>query len=434
MRVFGVLLKKELRELLTPLVLVPLVLTMGIFWGIGKLGSAETERLSASRAAVTVIDRDGSTESQAVRDALAAAGLDVRLEPATTQDAAGLRASYESLGVALVIVPEGFGSFVTAGEPAQVERYAILRSLSMRATGEVERVDAALAVMNAQLSSALIASQSPLDPEIAKAPVRVMEHVVVGSRSAAVSLAAVGARVQEQTFFIPLILFVVIMFASQLIATSIASEKENKTLETLLSTPVSRQAIVGAKLVAAGLLALGFALVYMVGFHSYVEGLSGGAVGGGAVAELPAFAELGLNFTPSAFAVLGATLFLGILIALSLALILGAFAEDVKGIQAVITPLMVMLIIPYFLVMFFDVSALSPAARWLVYAIPFSHSFLAPQAIIFRDFSAIGWGMLYQFVVLVALITLASRIFSSDAIVTMKLNLKKAQPRFFGRR
>lgn len=423
MRVFGVLLKKELRELMTPLVLLPLVLTMGIFWGIGRLGSAETERLNETKTAVSVLNQDGSSASDQVVQALETAGLSVRtIAKDTTADAA-LAIARKDHAAALVIIPELFGSRLAGGTSVSLERYAILRSLSMRASDEVQRVDAVLAATNATFSDSLISRTSTIAPDVLKQPLRTNEHVVIGDRTAAVTLAQVAARIQEQTFFIPLILFVVIVFASQLIATSIASEKENKTLETLLSAPVSRQAIIGAKLVAAGLLALGFAVVYMVGFRSYVTGLSGGAVGT-ATTTLPAFAELGLNFTVGAYALLGATLFLGILIALSLALILGAFAEDVKGIQAVITPLMVMLIIPYFLVMFFDVSALSPVARWLVYAIPFSHSFLAPQAIIFHDYLPILWGMVYQAVVLVILIAAASRIFSSDAIVTMKLNLK----------
>lgn len=423
MRTFWVLLKKELRELLTPLVLVPLVLTMGIFWGIGQLGSAETERLNESQAVVTLVDRDQTAQSEAISQLLQAAGLDVRTLSASTAIAEALDQARSNQSVAVLAVPEGFEQGLNSGQPVQVERYAVVRSLSMRATSEIERVDAALEVANAQFSDAVIRANATISPEVAKQPLRITEHVIIGDRSAQVSLAAVGARVNEQTFFIPLILFVVIMFASQLIATSIASEKENKTLETLLSAPVSRQSIVGAKLVAAGLLALGFALVYMVGFRSYIDGLTGGAMEN-SVAAVPGLAELGLTFTPASYAILGGTLFLGILIALALALILGAFAEDVKGIQAVITPLMVMLLIPYLLVMFFDISALSTTARWLVYAIPFSHSFLAPQSIIFHNYDAIIWGMVYQAVVLVALITVASRIFSSDAIVTMKLNLK----------
>ena len=50
------------------------------------------------------------------------------------------------------------------------------------------------------------------------------------------------------TIYIPIVLFVAVIFASQMIATAIATEKENKTLETLLSYPVTRTSIVTSKM------------------------------------------------------------------------------------------------------------------------------------------------------------------------------------------
>lgn len=293
----------------------------------------------------------------------------------------------------------------------------------MRSTSGVEGVKATIAAANESISNDLIQNRSDLDPQVAKQPVQVQENVVIGDRQAQVSLQAVDAYISQQTFFIPLILFIVITFASQLVATSIASEKENKTLETLLSAPVNRQTIVAAKLLAAALLALLFAVVYMVGFRSYFGAITGGELSQSTQA-LPELTSLGLTFTPASFAILGATLFLGILIALAMAVILGAFAEDVKGIQAVMAPLLVMLAIPYLLVTFFDVSSLSPVFKWLIYAIPFSHSFLAPQALILEQYNFIVAGAAYQLIVLTTLIIIAGRIFSTDAILTMKLNFK----------
>ena len=83
-------------------------------------------------------------------------------------------------------------------------------------------------------------------------PVTVDEVVVVGTRTAAAPVDAVMGFVSQQTTFIPIVLFIVIIFAAQMIATAIATEKENKTLETLLSYPISRASLVTAKMVAAG--------------------------------------------------------------------------------------------------------------------------------------------------------------------------------------
>lgn len=70
MRVFGVLLKKELRELLTPLVFVPLLITIVIFYGIGQLGSSENERLAQTKQKVAVSDQDHSLASTQLAELL----------------------------------------------------------------------------------------------------------------------------------------------------------------------------------------------------------------------------------------------------------------------------------------------------------------------------------------------------------------------------
>jgi ABC-2 type transport system permease protein len=86
----------------------------------------------------------------------------------------------------------------------------------------------------------------------------------------------------------------VIVVASQMVATAIATEKENKTLETLLSAPVSRKTVVSAKLLGAGIAALIFAGIYMIGLNFYTKGLMGGSATSDAVLE--AVKTLGIDF------------------------------------------------------------------------------------------------------------------------------------------
>jgi ABC-2 type transport system permease protein len=69
----------------------------------------------------------------------------------------------------------------------------------------------------------------------------------------------------SQSLFVPIIIFMLMIMGIQMIITSIVSEKENKTLETLLSCPINRVSIVTTKILAAGILSLVFAIVYMIG-------------------------------------------------------------------------------------------------------------------------------------------------------------------------
>jgi ABC-2 type transport system permease protein len=110
------------------------------------------------------------------------------------------------------------------------------------------------------------------------------------------------------------------------------------------------------------------------------------------------------------------------MVALSIAVILGAFAEDLKSVQIMITPLMMLVLLPYLLTMFIDINTTSPVLKWLIYAIPFSHPFLAAQFIFAHNFAMVILGIVYQFALFVVFATIAARIFSTDRILTMKLN------------
>ena len=139
--------------------------------------------------------------------------------------------------------------------------------------------------------------------------------------------------------------------------------------------------------------------------------------------------SLGLSFNFSDYVLLGLSLFMGILVALSIYLVLGAFAEDVKSASSLLSPVMVLIMVPYFLTLFLDINSLSPFLRNLVYLIPFSHIFLAASFLYLNNYSAVLGGIIYQFLFFTIFVLIASWIFSTDKIVTMKLNFsRKKQP------
>ena len=71
----------------------------------------------------------------------------------------------------------------------------------------------------------------------------------------------------------------IIIYSSQMVITTVAMEKQNKTLETLLTVPIKRTSIVTTKMLAAGIVGLASAVIYMFGFKSYMGGITGGALG-----------------------------------------------------------------------------------------------------------------------------------------------------------
>lgn len=409
---------------MTAQMLVPLIAVMLVFVFIGRIAGKEQAKMqSATR--VAVIDMDRSQWSREVPGILTSNNFDVKEYTAQSEeDAVGMvRQNQEKLAV---IIPQGFGAGMDAGEPREVKVYTVLRSISLAGTRGGQQLQGALAAVNETISSQLLSKRLPAG-NIAqlKNPVQTASFVMVNDKQAKVTPAALAGLISSQTTFVPIILFLVIIFASQLIAVSIATEKENKTLETLLSTPVSRNAIVLSKLVGAGSVALVTSVIYLLGMRYYMTGLTGGALGGGDAATRAAAMQLGLVMSAGDYILLGVSLFFGILTALSIALILGSFAEDAKSAQGVVAPLMVLILIPYFLTILLDVSTLTPAMQKAVYAIPFSHPFLASPNLLLKNYEPVLLGIVYMAACFAVFVAVASRIFASDRILTMRLNLRK---------
>jgi len=425
MKKFFILLKKEMKELLTPQMLAPLLIVILVFVFIGKVVGKEQAKMISSNN-IAVLDQDNSTESAQVMDIFKQQKFNITQYQNKTPDEAVTLAKNENQK-ALIVIPAGFGSGVQNLEPQKLQVYTIMKNFSLSGIRISAPIQTALALVNESFSNDILAKKVT-DANLAelKNPVASADTVVVGDHEANVSPAAISGFISSQTTFIPIVLFLVIVFASQLIVTSIATEKENKTLETLLSVPVSRNAIVSAKLIGAGLIALLTSAVYLFGMRYYVNGITGGAMTGGAdTAIKSAAAQLGLVLSTTDYILLGISLFLGILVALSIALILGAFAEDVKSAQGIISPLMIMILVPYFLTMFLDISTLSPLLKWIVYIIPFSHPFLAAPNLMLGNIMPLIYGIVYMLAIFIIFVVLASKIFAHDRILTMRLSFKK---------
>ena len=239
----------------------------------------------------------------------------------------------------------------------------------------VQRVIDAL---NGALSDDFLKEKLPgMDPASLKKPIKSRDFVVVRGRVAEGSAYAVAEPIARQSMLISLVLMMIIIYSSQMVISAVAMEKQNKTLETLLTVPIKRTSIITAKMLAAGLIGLISAGVYMFGYQSFLGGIgdevarAGAQAGGAALMQ-----KLGLTFSTTGYVVLGLSIFLAILVALAIAMILGVLAEDFRSAQNMIMPLMFMVMIPYFISMFADLNTMSLPLKIFVLAIPFTHPFL----------------------------------------------------------
>jgi ABC-2 type transport system permease protein len=415
MKRFGVLLVKELWELVTPQTVLPIVLVVIVFMGLGKVTSQQA-KLQKQPQSVLVIDDDDSPVSAGVVELLRRAKLDVTLEKQAARPDFARPISQK----AVIMIPAGFGKALSAGQEASLESYTIQNGFSVARLVDSQLVSGAVVQVNAALAAARLQQALPrANPAAVLAPVKNDEHIVVAGKVANISPAKVVAYLNSQIAFVPVVLFIVILFAGQMVATAMANEKENKTLETLLSVPISRTTIVGAKMLAAGIVASVTAAAYVYGLNSVQSSFTGGQAADAATKA--AISQLGLNLPVQSYLLLGVALFLGILTALAIALVLGAFADNIKSVQSLIMPLMVLLLIPYLASMVVDIQTLPVVFKVILYAIPFTYTFQALPNLYVHNYGLVVLGSAYELACFVVFMLLAAKLFSSDQLLTLRL-------------
>jgi ABC-2 type transport system permease protein len=428
MKRFNNLLKKEIKELVTKQLVISLAVFVILFNIIGKLGKQEVQKAVGVQT-ISALDLDGTPGSQALLKGLESARFKILDQSGKTKEQA-IETAKAGESKLLLVIPKGFGDSLTELKPSEIETYSFMRSFSLIGTRGQIVVDGVISALNNVLSNNFLKEKLPeFDPQSLKNPIKSKDYVIVRDRLAEGSANRVAELMMPQSMLIPIVLMMIVIYSSQMVISAVALEKQDKTLETLLTVPIKRTSIITAKMLAAGLVGLISAGVYMFGYQGFIGGFSREAARAGAQPGGAALMQkLGLSFSTSGYIVLGLALFLSILVALALAMILGVLAEDLRSAQAMIMPLMFMVMIPYFISFVADMNTMSLPLKIFILAIPFSHPFLVPQNLYLGNWGLIVGGLAYMLVVFVVLVIFAARIFSTDKILTMKLRFGKKKP------
>jgi ABC-2 type transport system permease protein len=420
--VIGNILKKEVKELLTRQLLIPFITIMVVFLFIGRAVRGEKEKAKSPQR-VLVADFDRSQLSQDIIKTFQLSGL---LVIEASGDEASVLNQAKKEGIALaIIIPQGLAQNLSDLKPAEIKVYNLLKGMSVARVIRSVKLKTILAAINKNLTLQHLKKAYPqVLPENLLSPLRAQEYVVIKERKALGSPELLEGLLTAQTFMIPIILLITIIYVSQMIAASIGQEKENKTLETLLTVPIKRVQIVVGKMLGAVVVAIIIAGIFLFAFSYYIGSFGEfGSVDRQVGSNLTE--ELGIGIKLKSVLLIALSLFLAILSALALATLLAIFAEDAKSAQAAITPLMILCLIPYFFTMLFDIEQVSLLIRVIVYLIPFSYPFLTPKALIFGNYPLIVFGFIYMALFSIVTIVIAARLFNSDRIFTAKLQFRR---------
>ncbi|ASJ07876.1 ABC transporter [Thermococcus siculi] len=415
---FWVMAMKELKNLFRDkklvfgLVIVPLILlpVMGKAVSVGMEQAQEATN-------VAIVNFDNGEYGRILIKALEVTpNVTVTVVNASSIDEAIQKAVEEKQNV-LVVIPPDFTAKLKANETATVEIYGIFMSVGAGVKESVSesRINAVLQVLSDEIAKIKVKNLGASNPDAILQPITTISRSVINDNVVDVPPTVVSGVIAAQAFTIPLIVFMMVMITSQMAAGAIASEKENKTLETLLTLPVPRTHIVGAKIFGTAMMGLVAAIAYMVGMKYYMGSFGLGSSG-------VSLEDLGLVVTPTGALLFALVVFTTIIIALSLAMIVATFAEDVQSATTLVSAVILPLAFPAFLLMYTDINDLPTVVKYVLLAIPFTHPVIDYRYVLLSDYGPLLLSLLY--LALVALLTLyaTARLFSSERIMTAQVS------------
>ncbi len=419
---------KEVKELirdpriLLGIVLVPLL--MFPLMGLMIRTSQEAAMESMKNLSVAVIDLDNDVFAQNLTDFMEFYGnLKVETLDASSIDEVA-RDVQDSNVTAVIVIPEDFSENLTNGVRVELKVYGVFRGGGIAEGGAFSAVNSPLQYFEQRLVNQKL-EEALLDPELVLNPIEISPKSIVKGEPVDVSPDTLFAVAMTQFLGFPLAIMMLIILAMQLAATSVASEKEEKTLETLLSLPISRFTLLMGKLTGSVIVAVLGAVATIVGILYYMGSFAFGA----STQMMVDLSAIGLAPGLFGYAVLGLSLFVSLLSALALAVVVSVFAEDVRGAQALLSFAYLPLFIPMLVLMFTDINALPPTLRIVLLAIPFTHPMLAARAMTTGDYFTAIWGIGYVAMFTLAILYVAARIFATEKILTMQLRLRRRKIR-----
>ncbi len=414
--------KKEVKEMVRdPRLLLGMIIVPALLFpmmGGAMSASMSTVEDSASSIDLGIINLDNGNRSQELISFLIMNGVNDTYY--TSEQAWAQMNATSDINLYMFIMP-GFTESINNNGSALVIIYTPLKSYSITEGIPSEVVQGYVSQYSQTIIDERFRDAYPgQDIDSLENPISYPSFSVIEGEVQTVHPSTVASQMMTQSLLIPIVLMMLLIMGAQLAATSVAMEKEEKTLETLLTTPVSRTSILFGKITGVVAVSAIAIVAYMFGFSFYVNSITSMSADSGVN-----LADLGLMPTTTGMVILMATLFLSLVAALSLAVLVASFTEDVRSAQALMGVIYAPIFLPAIILMLVDINQLPAVIQGIVYAIPFSYPVLAAKALYTSQYTVILLGLVYQAVFTIVTIYLASWLFSSEKILTAKVNLKK---------
>ncbi|MBC7117040.1 MAG: ABC transporter permease [Pseudothermotoga sp.] len=401
---FWNLLKKELREVLTISSLISIVAMAFIYAMIGKSVGSVTEEVS-KKPIVAVVNLDSGELARAIEDAVDSYATVIYKGVNVDEAMEKLR---KNNGSALLIVQEDFTEKLTLNQQAKVKVISVLKGLGIMDTVPAEAFNNFLNALERQTVLTLLTKYGVENPSFVLDPIdREEATIYLDKILEGTSPSQLLNYVSNRWLIVSIVIMMLIIMSGSTVISSLGLEKENKTLETLLTMPVARSHIILAKILAATIAGLVMAVIYMVGFSFYMRSF-----------EVPLSSGIDFSMNVVDYVLVALSMFSALLCGISIAMLLGLISKDFRSAQTLTFPLVALAVFSMLLTMFKDLSTMPIALKIIVFAIPFTHAMTSMRNVLFDNYSLLICGSLYNLVLAAVLLTVNVKIFNSDSLIT----------------
>lgn len=421
------IIKKEVRELLTPGSVISVLFMVVLFAGLGGLIGGEVDSAAELPTFGLIVEDGDYYEDWNPTDVLKSAyGEDsykiVMMDSTCDSSDADIVAEMQERGITSVIALPSIASFnqsITDQTQISVRQYYLYEPTGLFGSVSSTVMSSVVTILSNSLSQKLISDTgSEINYEFLMSPIGTagedISTIVDEQAHSGITPYDISNEITSQTLMIPIVIMIIIMMVGSIVISSMGSEKENKTLETLLTMPVKRTYIVSGKIVAAAIVGLVYGLAYMVGMSIYMGSMTGSITGSSSIS----LEDLGMALGAADWVLVMVSMFLAIVCALGICMILGAFAKNYKSAQTMTMPLSILAMIPMFIIMFTGWYGAGGAIQFITFIIPFSHPMMAMQALMYGDMTLVIGGIVYMAAFAIVSILITVRLYNSDILIT----------------
>lgn len=406
--------KKELKEVLTIGSIISIAAMSFVFAMIGQSVGNIEEKLEV-KPVIGLINNDnglfGIISAQILQETsdIVYNGYD---------KSAGLQEVIAKEGIALIEIPSDFSDSIYNNKQGKLNINWVVQGVGPFDGISSDVLDYVLNAVEKEISKIIITQQLDLDPNLILNPLTTSQTTFLKEKEfRGLSPNELINTFSTQSYLIPTLIMMIIMMSGSSIISSMGLEKENKTLETLLTLPAKRNYIILSKIIASTISGLILAAIYMVGMTYYMKSFSFSGV-----VDLQAY-DLTLSIYD--YTLMGLSVFMSLLAGLSLCLALGSFSKDYKSAQSLLFPVTVLAIFSMLMTMFMDFSTMPTFIKIFIFIIPFSHPMMAMKSLMLKEYALVLSGIIYSSIFAAIMIIITILIFNSDRLLVGKFQKNK---------